>query len=144
MGGRGIKEDRDGKLKRISIPIGKRGSETEMSAFPNRCVHFHEGARPRVLSFFFPLASYILASSFSLPPHPPQAAVSAAVRGSGGVTDVLMWLRFLITTQLKAPFALVRRDRWEAEAERRGDAMLTNGRKGIWEAEEVEGGRATG
>lgn len=62
------------------------------------------------------------------------------MRGSGGVTDVLMWLRFLITTQLKAPFALVRRDRWEGEAERRGDAMLTNGRRGISEAEKVEGG----
>lgn len=69
---------------------------------------------------------FLLSSSFF-----PAAAVSPTVRGSGGVTDVLMWLRFLITTQLKAPFALVRRDRWQAKAERRGDAMLTNGRAGF-------------
>lgn len=83
----------------------------------------HAGSTPHLLSVFF-----------STP------RVSPAVRGSGGVTDVLMWLRFLITTQLKAPFASVRCDRWEAEAERRGGAMLTNGRGGISEAEEVEGG----
>lgn len=79
-----------------------------------------------------------LPSSFSLlHPSTLPATVSPAVRGYGGVTDVLMWPRFLITTQLKAPFALVCHDRWEAEAERSGDAMLTNGRGGISEAEEV-------
>lgn len=43
-----------------------------------------------------------------------------------GVTDVLMWPRFLITAQLKAPFASVRHDGWGAEAKRGEDAMLTN------------------
>lgn len=103
----------------------------------NLCVPTLSFLPPHILLPFFSHSFILHVSS----PHPPTPApVSPVEHGSGGVTDVLMWLRFLITTQLKAPFALVRCDRWEAEAEWRGDAMLTNGSGGISEAEEVEGG----
>lgn len=39
-------------------------------------------------------------------PTSSPAAASPVVRGFGGVTDVLMRLRFLIASQPKAPFAI--------------------------------------